>query len=80
MHFWWPGSGEVGRVGHVSESIELSTKMNSCMGIQDAQTSICETVLEIMTMSKYSQYVLMAKIRSDWRAYWKAVMAAASAM
>ena len=28
------------------------------MGIQDAQTSICETVLEIMTMSKYSQYVL----------------------
>ena len=55
MIFWSAGSGGVERVGHVSESIELSTKMNSCIGIQDAQTSICETVLEIMTMSKYSQ-------------------------
>ncbi len=68
MLFSSAGSGGVGRVGHVSESIELSTKMNPCVGIQDAQTSICETVLGILTMSDSSQYVLMPKSRSDWRA------------
>ena len=36
---------------------------------QDAEASICERVLGILTMSDYLQYVLLPGSRSDWRAY-----------